>query len=73
MNRVKIVPMVIPPTSTRPIEFRAAAPAPVTNVNGKWPATVATLVIMIGRKRIRAACATAASFSKPSRCSWFAN
>jgi len=24
------------------MEFRAAAPAPVTRVNGKWPATVAT-------------------------------
>ena len=31
----------MPPTSTRPMEFRAAAPAPVTRVSGKWPAMVA--------------------------------
>src|SRR5437868_11628756 len=34
-NSVKRVPMVMPPTRTRPIEFRAAAPGPVTNVKGK--------------------------------------
>ncbi len=34
MNRVKIVPIVIPPTSTRPIELRALAPAPVTKTSG---------------------------------------
>ena len=27
--------MAMPPTSTRPMEFRAAAPAPVTRVSGK--------------------------------------
>ena len=34
MNNVKIVPIVIPPTSTRPMEFRAAAPAALTSVSG---------------------------------------
>ena len=35
MNNVKIVQIVMPPTSTRPIEFRAAALAPLTSVSGK--------------------------------------
>jgi hypothetical protein len=35
--------MNMPPTSTNPMEFRAAAPAPVTRVSGKWPAMVAAL------------------------------
>ena len=67
MNRVKIVPRVIPPTKTSPMELRAAAPAPVTSTSGKWPATVAMVVIMIGRKRTLAASRTAWSFSTPAR------
>ena len=51
--------MHMPPTSTRPMELRAAAPAPLTRVRGKWPATVAALVIRIGRRRVRAAWRTA--------------
>ena len=34
-KRVKSVPMLMPPTSTMPIELRATAPAPVTSVSGK--------------------------------------
>ena len=31
-----------------PIELRATAPAPLTKVSGKWPTTVAVVVIKIG-------------------------
>ncbi len=41
--------MAMPPTSTRPMELRAAAPAPVTRVRGKWPAMVAALIMRMGR------------------------
>ena len=57
--------MAMPPTSTRPIEFRAAAPAPETSVRGKWPAMVATLIMRIGRRRVWAASRTASSFDCP--------
>ena len=30
-----VVPIAMPPTRTKPMEFRAAAPAPVTSVRGK--------------------------------------
>jgi hypothetical protein len=70
---VKTVPIDMPPTRTRPIEFLAAAPAPVTSVSGKCPATVATLVIRIGRSRVRAASWTASSFDLPASWSLFAN
>ena len=50
------------------MELRAAAPAPVTRTSGKCPATVAKLVIKIGRSRTRAASRTAASLPSPS--SW---
>jgi polyphosphate kinase 2 (PPK2 family) len=40
-KRVKKVPTAMPPTSTRPMELRAAAPAPVTSTAGSgrrwWP------------------------------------
>ena len=70
---VKAVPMAMPATSTRPMLLRAAAPGPVTSVSGKWPHTVATLVIRMGRSRITAAPFTASSLVCPSRCSWLAN
>ena len=34
-NSLKMVPMVMPPTSTRPMELRAAVPAPVTSTRGE--------------------------------------
>jgi hypothetical protein len=37
------------------------APGPVTSVSGKCPNTVATVVIRIGRKRVKAALLTASS------------
>ena len=55
----------IPATSTRPMLLRAAAPGPVTSVRGKWPQTVATLVMRIGRSRVTAASCTASSLAMP--------
>ena len=64
-NKVNKVPMNMPPTSTRPMEFRAAAPAPVTSVSGKWPAIVAAVVIRIGLRRIMAESRIASSLECP--------
>ena len=72
-KRVNAVPMAMPATSTRPMLFRAAAPGPVTSVKGKWPQTVATLVISTGRSRVAAALRMASIFDCPCSCSWFAN
>ena len=44
-SSVKMVPRNMPETTMRPMELRAAAPAPLTSVSGKWPATVATLAL----------------------------
>jgi len=52
----------MPATSTSPMLLRAAAPGPVTSVSGKWPQTVATLVISTGRNRVMAAFFTASIF-----------
>ena len=38
----------------------------VTSVSGKWPATVATVVMRIGRRRVVAAARTASSFDSPA-------
>src|SRR5881392_1900774 len=48
MNSVKIVPMVMPPTSTRPIEFRAAARNSIglVLVGGMTIGTIFTLFIV---------------------------
>ena len=63
----------MPATMVIPMELRAAAPAPVTSVSGKWPQTVATLVMSTGRSRTRVASRTALTLLKPLRCSSLAN
>ena len=65
--------MIIPLTSMMPMLLRAPAPGPVARTSGKWPTTVAAVVIMIGRNRVPDASSTAASLSLPSSCRWFAN
>ena len=57
--------MIIPVTSIMPIELRAPAPGPVAKTSGKWPMTVAAVVIRIGRRRVAAASMTACSLSRP--------
>ncbi len=51
-KRVKMVPMVIPPTITMPIWFRASDPAPPPIAKGTAPKTIANVVIKMGRNRI---------------------
>ena len=65
--------MAMPPTSTKPMEFLAWAPAPLTSVRGKWPAIVAPVVIRIGRRRVMAAVRTASRLARPCRCRLLAN
>ena len=72
-SSVNSVPMLMPLTSTMPMELRAAAPAPVTSVSGKLPAMVATVVISTGRSRSMAASRMACGFVRPRRWSWLAN
>lgn len=72
-NRVNRVPTNMPPTSTSPMELRAAAPAPETRVRGKCPAMVAAVVMRMGRRRMVAASRTASSLASPWICSWLAN
>ncbi len=71
-NRVKSVPTVMPATITIAIEKRLAAPAPLANISGMRPATMAAVVIRIGRRRRPAAISTASSLLLPcfSCCSF---
>ena len=59
----------MPITTTTPIEYRLAEPAPPANSSGTRPATMAAVVISTGRMR------TVAAFSMASMrlrfsCSW---
>ena len=55
VKRVKIVPTVMPVTSTIPMLLRAAAPGPVARTSGRCPKTVAAEVISTGRSRVNEA------------------
>ena len=44
--------MIMPLTSMMPMLLRAPAPGPVASTSGKWPMTVAAVVIRIGRNRV---------------------
>ena len=46
----------------------APAPGPVASTSGKWPITVAAVVIRIGRSRVPAASTTALILSNPCSC-----
>ncbi len=72
-NKVNTVPINIPVTSTMPMLLREPAPGPRANTNGKWPAIVATDVIIIGRNRVPAASMTASILDLPDICSVLAN
>ena len=47
--------MAMPATTTTPSEKRLALPAPEAKTSGNKPATMAAVVIKIGRKRMAAA------------------
>jgi len=65
--------MIIPLTRVIPMLFRAPAPGPCAKTSGRWPKTVAALVIRIGRSRVVAASITACSLSAPPSWAWLAN
>ena len=44
--------MIMPLTSMMPMLLRAPAPGPLASTSGKWPTTVAAVVIRIGRSRV---------------------
>src|SRR5437763_357411 len=52
--------MIMPLTSMMPMLLRAPAPGPFASTSGKWPMTVAAVVIKIGRRRVLAASMIAA-------------
>jgi uncharacterized membrane protein YebE (DUF533 family) len=52
---------------------QAAAPAPVDKMSGRPPRIVEISVIIMGRKRIVAACSIASRTVSPRSRSWFAN
>jgi hypothetical protein len=56
----------MPLNTVMPIERRALAPAPVANTSGSTPRMKANEVMMIGRKRTRAAAITASAASAPA-------
>jgi hypothetical protein len=53
MYRVRSWERIRPPTTARPSERRASAPAPMPIAMGSVPIRAAIVVIMIGRKRSR--------------------
>ena len=55
----------MPPNTPVPIDWRAAAPAPVAITSGTTPSTNASEVITIGRNRSRAASAAASAAVLP--------
>ena len=63
----------IPPTTHVPMSCRPLAPAPVDTTIGKTPRMKANEVMMMGRKRSRAASSTALWRLRPLRCSVTAN
>jgi hypothetical protein len=67
------VAAIIPPKTPVPIDWRAAAPAPLALTSGKTPSTKASEVMMIGRKRRRAASSAASLALIPSAYFWAAN
>ena len=72
-KRVNIVPTRMPEKMTRPIEERAAAPAPDAMMSGTTPRAMAAVVIRIGLSLVAAASSIAARRLSPlSACSLLA-
>ena len=64
------VPVIVPPSTAVPTAVRAPAPAPEDRTSGTTPSEKAMEVMMIGRKRCRAAVTTASNRPFPaSTCS----
>ena len=65
MKMPKKVAAIIPPITPIPMEFCAAAPAPVAIASGVTPRMNASEVIRIGRSRSRAASTAASTVDRP--------
>ena len=66
-----MVAVSMPPITDVPIAMRLLAPAPVERASGRTPKMKLKLVMMIGRKRMRAASSAASMIRMPffSPCS----
>ena len=73
MYIVKMVDMIIPPTTAVPIAIRPLQPSPVAYIKGIRPSTVDALVIRMGRRRCTDASRIATSYSMPFFWRWLAN
>ena len=65
--------MAMPVAMTKPILNRETAPAPVANIKGKTPNTIAAVVIKMGLKRMLAADSIASRLDRPYFCLLLAN
>ena len=54
-NSVRKVDVIKPPMTARAMGARCSAPAPIASASGIMPNTMANVVMMIGRMRVRAA------------------
>jgi len=73
MNSVSASDVSRPPITTAPRLARTADPGSSASASGRSPAMSATVVMRIGRKRVRALSMTASRFSLPRRRSVFAS
>ena len=67
------VAAIIPPITPVPTAIRLAAPAPLASTSGTMPIVKASEVMMIGRRRKRAAALTASMRERPRSSSSMAN
>jgi hypothetical protein len=67
------VEKIMPPTTAVPSGRRDSPPAPRPSASGRMPKMVASVVMRIGRRRMRAAPTTASTSSMPRARRWFAN
>ena len=61
-----VVEAIMPPITPMPMAFCAAEPAPVAMASGVTPRMKASDVMMIGRRRMRAACSAASIKPSPA-------
>ena len=68
MNSVRICETTRPPTTATPSGCLSSELAPAPSAIGSVPISAASVVIMIGRKRMRQASRIASSGAAPARC-----
>ena len=63
---------MMPPMMARPIGAWISPPSLKASASGSMPKTMAMVVMMIGRMRIRPACSTASTMPAPALRAWLA-